>query len=125
MVARAEAQNVYGATRESHNERTRNTMKHFTCSHKWWETLKGSIVGVKPSILALSWPGGGLVVSLAEKASFLGSPFDSNSAMSSSAHFCHVALSLGAILWLSGFQSFCICFLILTHMVILIFGSAS
>ena len=25
--------------RESHNERTRNTLKHSTCSHKWWGTL--------------------------------------------------------------------------------------
>ena len=39
MLARAEAQRVYGAARESHNESTRNTLKHSTCSHKWWETL--------------------------------------------------------------------------------------
>ena len=32
---------------------TRNTLKYSTCSHKWWETLKGSIFGVKPSIPAL------------------------------------------------------------------------
>ena len=25
---------LYGAVRESHNERTRNTLKHYTCSHK-------------------------------------------------------------------------------------------
>ena len=70
VLARAEAQKVYGAARESHNERTRNTLKHSTCSHKWWETLKGSIFGVKPSsIPVLSGPGGGSVVAPAEKAS--------------------------------------------------------
>ena len=77
VLARAEAQSVYGASRESHNERTRNTVKHSTCSHKWWETLKGSIFSVKHSILALGGPGGGLVVAPAEKSSFLGSQFDS------------------------------------------------
>ena len=43
---------VYGAARESHNERTWNTLKNSTCSHKWWETLKCLIFGVKPSINA-------------------------------------------------------------------------
>ena len=33
-----------------------NTLKHSTCSHKWWETVKGSIVGVKTSIPALRGP---------------------------------------------------------------------
>ena len=33
VLARAEAQRVYGATRESHNERTMNSLKHSTCSH--------------------------------------------------------------------------------------------
>ena len=37
----AESQIVYDAARESHNERTRNTMKHSTCSHKWWEIPNG------------------------------------------------------------------------------------
>ena len=55
----------------------RNTLKNTTCSHKWWETLNGSIFGVKPSIPALMGPGGGLVVAPAEKASLLGSQFDS------------------------------------------------
>ena len=41
------------------------------------ETLKGSIIGVKPSIPALTGPGGGLVAATAEKASLLGSQFDS------------------------------------------------
>ena len=57
------------AARESHNERTRNTLKHSNCSHKWWETLEGSIFGVKPTIRALRRPSGGLVVASAEKLS--------------------------------------------------------
>ena len=32
MLARAEAQRVYGAARKSHIECTRNTLKHSTCS---------------------------------------------------------------------------------------------
>ena len=44
---------------------------------KWWESLKGSICGVKPSIAALMELGGGLVVSHIEKASLQGSQFDS------------------------------------------------
>ena len=47
---------VYGAARESHTERTTNTLKHSTGSHKWLEILKGSIFGVKPSIPALRRP---------------------------------------------------------------------
>ena len=77
MLARAEAQRVNGVATESHNERTRNTLKRSSCSHKWLKTLKGSIFGVKPSIQALRAPGGGLVVTPAEKASLLGSQFDS------------------------------------------------
>ena len=76
MLARAEAQRVYGAARESHNEHTSDTLKHSICSHKWWEPLKGSIFGVKPSIPAFTRPGGGLVLALAEKASLLVSQFD-------------------------------------------------
>ena len=72
MLALAEAQRVYGAD----NERTRNTLKHSTCSHNRWETIKISDFGVKPSIPALG-PEGGLVVAPAEKASLLGSQFDS------------------------------------------------
>ena len=34
VLSRAEAKRVYGAARESHNERTRNTLKHCTYSHK-------------------------------------------------------------------------------------------
>ena len=119
LPAGAEAQRVYGAVRESHNEQTRNTLKHSTCLHKWWETLKFLIFGVKPSIPAHRGPGGGLMVALAEKASLLGSQFDS-SVVSSSSHLCFVSLSLGAILWPFGLLSFCVCFLTLTHMVVLI-----
>ena len=69
LLARAEAQKVYGAARESHNECTRNTLKHSTSSCKWRETLKGSVFGVKPSIPALIGPRGGLVVATSEKVS--------------------------------------------------------
>ena len=48
MLAHAEAHRLYSAARESHIEHTGNTLKH-SCSHKW-ETLKGLIFGVKPSI---------------------------------------------------------------------------
>ena len=75
MRARAEAQRVYGSARESHNEYTMNTLKHSTCSHKWWESLKSSIFDVKPYIPALRGPGCGLVVAPVEKASLLGSEF--------------------------------------------------
>ena len=76
MLARAEAQRVYVAVRKSH-ERTTNTLQHSTYSHKCWEKLKGSIFGVKPTIHDLRGPRGGLVVAPAEKASLLGSQFDS------------------------------------------------
>ena len=64
VLARAEAQRVCGAARESHNERTRNTLKHSARLLKLWETLKCSIFGVKPSIQPCSqgarrWFGGG------------------------------------------------------------------
>ena len=104
----------------AHNERARNTLKHSTCSHKWWETLKGSIFGVKPFIPALRGPGGGLVVARAVKASLLGSQFDCKQCLSSSSPLCLVSLSLGSILWPSGLLSYCVCFLILTHIVVLI-----
>ena len=68
---------IYAAARESHNECTMNIPKHHTCSHNWWETLKGSIVGVKPSIPAFRGPGGGSVAAPTEKASLLGSQFHS------------------------------------------------
>ena len=55
-LACAEAQRGYGAASESHNYGARNTLKHSICSHKRWETLKGSILGVKPSIPALRGP---------------------------------------------------------------------
>ena len=56
MLARTEDQRVYGAARESHNELNRNTLKHSTCSHRWWETLNGSIFGVKHFIPAIRGP---------------------------------------------------------------------
>ena len=74
VLSRAESQSVYGAAIESHNKRTRNTLKYSTCSHKWWETLKCSIFGVKQFIFALKGPEGGLVLAPAKK---LGSQFDS------------------------------------------------
>ena len=86
VLARTKAQRVYGAARESHNERTRNTLKHSTCSHKWWETLKGSIFVVKPSIPTLKGPGGGLVVAPGKKAWFLASQFDSKQCRSAVCH---------------------------------------
>ena len=72
VLARTEAQRDYGAATESHNENTRNTLEHSTCSHTWWETLKGLIFYVMPCIPALRWPGGALVVATAEKAPLLG-----------------------------------------------------
>ena len=60
----------------------RNSLKHSTCSHKWWETLKGSIYGVKPSIFSIRGPRYDLVVAPAEKTSLMGSQFDSNHAAS-------------------------------------------
>ena len=61
----------------SNNNRTRSTLKHSICSHKWWETLKGTIFDVKPSIAVLRGPGGCLVVATAKKVSLFGSQFDS------------------------------------------------
>ena len=77
MLAHTEAQRVYGTAKESHNKHTRNTLKHSTYSHKWWEPLKCSISGVKHSVPALRGSRDGLVVAPAEKASLLGSKFDS------------------------------------------------
>ena len=61
-------------------------------------------------------------MSPAEKASLLGSQFDSKQCrvVSSSSHICLVSLSLGAILWPYGLLSFNVLFLILTHLVVLI-----
>ena len=77
VLARAEVQRVYGAARESYNVCIKNTLKHSTCSRKWWEALKGSIFGVKQSIPAQRDHGCGLVVAPAEKDSLLSSQFDS------------------------------------------------
>ena len=77
MLARAETLRVYSAAMASHNERTRNILKHSICSLKWWETPKRSIFGVKRSISVLRGPGGGFLAAHAEKASLLGTQFDS------------------------------------------------
>ena len=77
MHSRTEAQRVYWVAMASNNEHARRTLTSTTCSHKWWETLKGSIFGKKPSSPALRGPGGALVVSPAEKASLLVALFDS------------------------------------------------
>ena len=76
MLTREDTLRIYSTARELHNESTRNTLRHSKCSRKWGETLKFTIFGVK-SILALRGHGGGLLVALAEKASLLGSQFDS------------------------------------------------
>ena len=77
MHSRTEAQRVYGVEMVSHNERARRTLTSTTCSQKCGETLNGYIFAKKPSIPALSGPGGALVVSPAAKASLLGALFDS------------------------------------------------
>ena len=111
VLARAAAQRVYGATRELHNERTRNALKHSTCSHKWRETLKGSIFSVKPSIPALRGPGGDLAVAPAEKASLPGSQLDSKQCREQFVTLlsCFPPY-IGPILWRSELLSSCVCF---------------
>ena len=99
MLARAEAKMVYGAARESHNESTRNTLKLSACSHTSWETPDSSIFCVKLSIPALKGPRCGLVVAPAEKASLLGSQFDSKQCREQSVTRLTCSLSLGAIIW--------------------------
>ena len=77
---------------------------------------------MKPSVTALSGPGGGLVVAPAQKASLMGFQFDSNQCRDQFVTALTCSLRLGAILWPSGLVSFCVCFFILTHMVVLILG---
>ena len=77
VLARVEAQRVYGVARESHNDSTRNTLKHspvHISGGRHWKIR--SKTGVKSSIPAVRGPGGGLVVAPAEKASLLSSLFD-------------------------------------------------
>ena len=50
------AQRVCGAAVASYHECEKNTLMNSTCLHKWWETLKGYISGVKPSIPVLRGP---------------------------------------------------------------------
>ena len=57
----------------------------------------------------------GLVVAPAEKASLLGSLFDSNQCREQFAHLGLVILRFGAILWHSALLSFCVCFVLLTY----------
>ena len=115
VLARAEAQRVYGAARESHNERTRNTLKSSTCSHKWWETQKGSIFGAKPSIFALRGPRGGLGVAPTEKISHFCTQFESKHRREQFSLLCLVSLSLGELL------SSYVCFSILICVGVVVF----
>ena len=77
---------------------------------------------MKPSIPALRELGGGLVVAPAEKASLMGSQFDSKILIiiSSLSLLCLVSISLGAILWLSELMSSCVCLSIVICMGVLI-----
>ena len=76
----------------------RGILKDSTSSHQWWETLKGPIFGVKPYIPALRGPESGLVVTPAEKASFLGYQFDSKPCRELFVTPLSCSLSLGVIL---------------------------
>ena len=120
MLAHAETQRVYGAARESHNKQTRNSLKHSTCSHKQWETRKGSMFGVKPYIPAPRGARWWFGVAPAEKASLLGSQFDSKQCREQFMTPLSCFHGLGVILWPSGLLSFCVCFFILIHMLVLI-----
>ena len=77
---------------------------------------------MKPSIPALRVPGTGLVVATAEKASLLGSQFDSTQlgVVRSLSLFCLVSLSIGAILLSFELLSSCVYFSILIRMGVLI-----
>ena len=97
--ARAEAQRSMVLSSKSRNERNRNTLKHSTCSYKWWETLKGSIFGVKTSIPALRGPGGGLVVTPAEKPHSWALSLTASSVVSCTSLLYLVSLSLDAIIF--------------------------
>ena len=121
VLAHAEAQRVYGVARESHNEHIRNTLKHSTCSHKWWETLKDcSIFGVKPSIPALMGPEVVWWWLLLRKPHSWALSLTTSNVMSSLSLLCIVSLSLGAILWPSKLVSSYVCFSILICMGLLI-----
>ena len=111
VLAHAEAQWVYGAARESHNERTRNTLEHsLTCSHKWWETLKGSVFGVDVLFLL---SGGREVVwwwLMLRKPHSWALILIASGVMSSLSLLYLVSLGLCAILWPSELPYSCICF---------------
>ena len=109
-----------GAARKSHNEHTRNALKHSTYSHKWWEILKGSIIDVSSLFLLSVGPEVVWWWLLLRKFHSWAFSFTISSVVSCSSHLCLFSLSLGAILWPLGLLSFFVCFLILTHMVVLI-----
>ena len=113
VLARVEAQRVYGAARESHNERTMNTLKHSTCSHEWWETLKCSIFGVKPSIPTLRGPQGNLVVASSDKDSRLGCQLNSKQFREQFVTLLSCFPQSMRNSWLSELRSSCVCFSIL------------
>ena len=98
MHTRAEAQWAYGAARESHNEWTWNTLKHSTCSHKWWETHEGSIFGVNLSIPALRGPQVVWWLLQLRKLHSWTFSLTVSRVVSSSSHLCLVSHSLGVIL---------------------------
>ena len=96
VLARAETQRVFVAARELHNERTRNTLKHSTCSHKWWETLKC------PSIPVLTVPRVVWWWLLLRKIHSCALSLTVCSVLSRSSHLCLVSLSLGEFFGLLG-----------------------
>ena len=61
-------------------------------------------------------------MALAEKTSLMGSQFDTKQCREQfvTALSCFPQSTVGAIHWPSGLLSFCVCLLILTHMVVLI-----
>ena len=101
----------------SHNEKKRNTLKNSTCSHKWWETLKGLIFGAKHSVPALRGP---LEVvwwwlllrkpyswALGLPASSVMSSLTESSAVSSLSLLCLVLSFVSSLLQFVGLSNFC------------------
>ena len=91
-----------------------------TCSHKWWETEKYSIFGVKLSIPALRGSEMAWWWHLLRKPHYWALSLTASSVEGSSSLLCYVSLSLGAILRFSGLLSSCVCFLFLKHMGVLV-----
>ena len=99
MLAHAVAQTVYGAARESHNECTRNTLKHSTCSRKWWERFKARSL-VRSRLFVPSWsPEMFWWCLLLRKSYFWALRLTARSFVRSSSHLCLVSLSQCAVLW--------------------------